>query len=123
MNEDQLTHQQQIEELKSNGIIVTDEKRAKKILQNLNYTRLQQYMIHIPRDHDTYAISLLKIYDIYEMDRQLRLLLLEYLEKIEISMRAKVSYYHTNVVSLTSCAIKTNASKKIIEELDQDRST
>ena len=32
-------------------------------------------------------------------------------------------YFTNNVVSLTSCAIKTNASKKIIEELDQDRST
>jgi len=37
MNEKQLTYQQQIEELENSELIITDELRGKKILQNLNY--------------------------------------------------------------------------------------
>ena len=41
MNEKQLTYQQQIEELENSELIITDELRGKKILQNLNYISKQ----------------------------------------------------------------------------------
>lgn len=95
MNKNQMTYKQQVEELENCGIIVGNEQQAKQILKNVSFFRLQPYMNHISVNPDIYGISFLKIYDIYEFDRQLRILLLEYLEKIEISLRAKISYQHT----------------------------
>ena len=90
------TFKEQIEELRNEGIIITDESRAIKILRSVSFSRIKQYMTHIIRNIDSYGISLIRIYDIYEFDRRLRLLLLEQLEKIEVSMRAKLAYHHAH---------------------------
>ena len=40
-----LTYKEQVELLKSRGMIIPDEKRAKRLLANISYYRLSAYML------------------------------------------------------------------------------
>ena len=96
MTKKQLTREQLIEKMKADGIIINNNYQAKKILQKVSYSRLNKYKPRNLAVAKKYNINLQDIYRKYEFDRQLRLLLLEYLEKIEISLRSQISYYHSH---------------------------
>ena len=45
--------------------------------------------------YDSNKVSLEKIYSIYQFDSELRLLLMEYLEDIELYFKTQVAYHHS----------------------------
>ena len=78
-------------------MVVSDHARAARVLQHINYYRLRAYWLSF---EDIPATSLLgeghvfksgtdfdKVVGLYVFDRQLRLLLLEAIERVEIAMR------------------------------------
>ena len=48
------TFDEQIDLLKSRGLIIGDEDKAKFILSNINYYRFSAYLIHFKREDETY---------------------------------------------------------------------
>lgn len=89
------TYEQQIVILKDRGLIISDEKFAKSILQQTNYYRLSAYSLGL-RDDDNNFINnstIEQIYSIYKFDEKLRHLLFSLIEPIEIRLRSEISYY------------------------------
>ena len=86
------TSKQHIELLKKRGLIIGDENRTFRYLENVSYFRLSGYMFpHQYNDgsHKFYDnITFKQITNEYEFDKKLKLLLLEYIERIEIALRA-----------------------------------
>ena len=95
------TIDQQIERLKSNGMIFDDEEKAKEILLDVGYYRLGfysfPYEIKYPcledRDHKLKpGTTFRSVYDLYEFDTKLRRILLNALDRIEVNIRTKIVY-------------------------------
>lgn len=91
-----LTFQDQLNQLISRGLIVEDKQKALHYLSHINYYRLSAYIYpflknksdHIFKDGTQFNTIL----DIYIFDRELRLLLLNAIERLEISFRTTIIY-------------------------------
>lgn len=90
--------EEQINLLKTRNIIFNDENNAKKILINNNYYNIingYKDLFLDANDKTIYKKGTVfeEIYSLYEFDRQIRNIFLEYILKIENSLRSIVSYY------------------------------
>ncbi|QIW11028.1 Abi family protein [Francisella sp. LA112445] len=91
-----LDSSEQLDLLGGRGLFISDELRAIRYLENIGYYRLSPYLIPFEEKSDggsrkhqlKNGISFDKILNIYLFDRKLRHLLLEIIERIEISFRA-----------------------------------
>jgi len=90
------THAEQVALLRLRGMSVPDEARATFYLQHLNYYRLAAYWLPFEADHTTHAFRPGTDFDsvlgLYVFDRELRLLLLDAIERIEVSVRSRWAY-------------------------------
>ncbi|WP_028988014.1 Abi family protein [Thermicanus aegyptius] len=87
------TFEQQIEILRSRGLIVNDEEFAINVLKTTNYYRLTAYTLPLKKDDKFYqGITFEHIYKIYQFDAELRLLLMSIFEQIEIAFRTHTAY-------------------------------
>lgn len=99
------TIDEQIELLESRGLIIKDKSKASEILLDIGYYRLGFYLFpfeksypalknrtheYVSGSHFDDAVKL------YYFDFDLRLLLLRYLNRIEISFRTAMIYYISN---------------------------
>ena len=98
-NKPPLTYTEQVELMKSRGLIIPDEKRAERHLANISYYRLSAYMLPYKQKEngiilDTFCnnISWNMVYDLYVFDRKLRLLVFEAIERLEIAIRTQIIY-------------------------------
>jgi len=91
-----LTIVQQIEQLKSRGMTFADEEKAKYYLENLNYYRLCAYWLPFELEHHTHTFkegtTFERVLELYIFDRELRLLMLDAIERIEVSVRSRFAY-------------------------------
>ena len=94
-----LTYQEQIDLLKSRGLLIHDEGRAIRLLSNISYYRLSAYMLPCKEIVDgCYTDNFVKgktwddVYNLYLFDRKLRLLVFDAIERIEISIRTQIIY-------------------------------
>lgn len=87
------TIDKQIELLKSRKLTITDEAKAKNFLLKNNYYRISGYSLTL-RDHDEFfeGTTFQNIIDIYNFDAALRHVLLENIEKIEITIKSIFAY-------------------------------
>ena len=108
------TYEEQLEILEQRGIVVNDENACKKILENINYYRLLAYLLPFKIDDQHYqaGTEFLRVHRIYEFDRKLRRVLFSALEDVEISLRAKFSYYHAHKYGPTGYLDPANFSEK-----------
>lgn len=100
------TYQEQVELLKQRGMAFGDgdnreenaeaEAEARFYLEHLNYYRLSAYWLPFEADHGTHQIRegvcFNQVLDLYVFDRELRLLVLDAIERIEVSVRAHWAY-------------------------------
>lgn len=91
------TYNQQIEKLESRGCIITDVIYCKTVLENISYYRLSAYFLPFKQQDNNYinGTTFEQIYNIYEFDRKLRALIFSFIEIIEVSLRARLSYFHS----------------------------
>ncbi|CAI6292547.1 MULTISPECIES: Abi family protein [Bacillus] len=87
------THSEQLEKLKTRGLIIEDEPLALKTLTRINYYRLTGYMLSM-KDGDKFHedASFNKALRLYDFDTKLRRLLLKATEYIEIVLRSQLAY-------------------------------
>ena len=81
---------EQVQQLKKRGLNFHDEMYAHKILTDISYYRLSGYFYHFQDDNDKFAdgIYFEDVVKLYGFDKKLRLLMLDGLETIEISLRS-----------------------------------
>lgn len=91
-----LSYQQQITQLKERGLGIESEQKAIHLLENISYYRLSGYWFPLLADKKAHVFKpgakLETAFHLYCFDRELRQLVLAELEKIEVAVRAKISY-------------------------------
>lgn len=90
------TVDEQIELLKKRGMDVPDRERAAHYLSHINYYRLTGYWLPFEADHSTHQFETGTCFDevlnLYIFDREFRLLLLDAIERVEVSFRTQWAY-------------------------------
>lgn len=96
------TYSQQVELLRSRGMMIDDDRLAQKRLENLNYYRLSGYWHTMRRiDPETKdslnefrpGASLSLVVELYSFDERLRAAAFADLARIELSVRALIGYH------------------------------
>lgn len=92
------TLEEQIELLKTRNILFNDEESTRKILLHNNYYNIINGYKDLFLDTNNPTVykqntTFEEIYSLYEFDRQLRNIFLEYILKIENSLRSLIAYY------------------------------
>jgi len=91
-NKSALTTEQLIARLEQRGLNIEDKERAAKYLELVGYYRLTGYMYHLQSNGGSHnfkeGIHFDDIIDTYQFDKKLRYLFAEYIERIEVAMRA-----------------------------------
>jgi len=90
------TLEDQVSLLKARGMLIEETEQARFYLQHLNYYRLRAYWIFFecdPKSHQFQAGTRFQdVLDLYIFDRELRLLILDAIERIEVSVRSQWAY-------------------------------
>ena len=91
------TFDEQVELLISRGLRIHDPERVKRYLSHLNYYRLAAYWLPFEEDHSTHRFKPGTEFDLvlqhYIFDRKLRLLIMDAIERIEVSLRTRWAYH------------------------------
>lgn len=91
------TLQEQIEILKSRGLNVVDENFAEHYLSHVSYYRLGEYWYSMQSDKEKHIFKegskFSDVIHLYEFDRELKILLFDVIERIEISLRTKMIFH------------------------------
>jgi abortive infection bacteriophage resistance protein len=93
-----LSSEQQVELLATRGMVIVDKAKAIAALTHINYYRLRAYWLPMevaagePGEHKFKdGTKFEDVIAIYEFDRRLRLLLLAAIERLEVSIRTRMS--------------------------------
>ena len=88
---------QQIEILKSRGLVINDVDYAIHHLSNISYYRLGEYWYAMQDNKENHTFKPNSRFEdvmaLYNFDRELRFLLFDVIERIEISLRTKLIYH------------------------------
>lgn len=95
-NKPPLTIAAQITLLLDRGLLISDRDKARDCLTHLNYYRLGAYWLPFEADHSTHQFlpgtQLDDVISLYVFDRKFRLLVLDAIERIEVSIRSAWAY-------------------------------
>ncbi len=99
------TIEQQIDLLQSRGLVISDKNKAKEILQDIGYYRLGFYLFPFEKSYPRISnrthqyiegATFESAVGLYYFDCDLRLLLMRYLNRIEIAFRTSIIYNLSN---------------------------
>jgi abortive infection bacteriophage resistance protein len=96
-NKPPLSLDDQLDRLIQRGLTVPDRHRALHYLRHLNYYRLGAYWLPFEADHRTHRLcpgtTLDDVLNLYVFDREFRLLVMDAIERIEVSIRTRWAYH------------------------------
>jgi abortive infection bacteriophage resistance protein len=92
------THNQQIQQLRKKGLVITNSSKVKRLLESDNYyTIVNGYRELFAASTTPFRFlpgtGFMEIYSLYDLDRELRGIYLKYLLKIEKTLQTLSSYY------------------------------
>ena len=91
------TLEEQVAQLQARGLQIKHPRIAEKYLINISYYRLGEYWYVMQADKENHIFkpnsNFMDVIALYNFDAELRLLLFDVIEKIEISLRTKLIYY------------------------------
>lgn len=91
-----LTLDEQVEQLRSRGMQIRDEAKARHYLGYINYYRLGAYWLPFELDHESHQFrqgtEFDEVLNRYVFDRELRLLLIDAIERVEVAIRTRFAY-------------------------------
>jgi len=92
-----LSIEKQIELLRQRGMDIPDREEAAHYLAHLNYYRQAAYWLPFEKSHNTHQFkpntSFSQVLGMYIFDRELRLLVMDAVERVEVSLRAHFASY------------------------------
>lgn len=85
---------EQLEQLKSRNLTIRDKTKALAYLSHISYYRLSAYFIPYQQVKDKFdnGVTFTQIVNTYSFDRELRLLVFDCIERIEIAIRTQFIY-------------------------------
>ena len=90
------TYTQQVAQLQARGMLIVDTAVAEHTLRHLNYYRLGAYWLPFEVDHLSHQFragtQFEAVLNLYVFDRELRLLVLDAIERFEVSARSQWAY-------------------------------
>ena len=90
------TFAEQIELLKARGMQFANEQDAQFYLEQINYYRLGAYWLPFEHTHSPHCFkpdtSFEQVLELYVFDRELRLLILDAIERLEVAVRTRFAY-------------------------------
>lgn len=96
-NKPPLSFATQVQKLQQHGMLVPDIQKAEFYLSQLNYYRFAAYCLPFEQDHATHTLcqgtSFDDVLNLYIFDRELRLLVLDAIERFEVSIRTQMAYH------------------------------
>lgn len=91
------TFADQVSLFKQRGMIIPDEQKAEFYLSQLNYYRFAAYCLPFEQDHASHGFQagtrFEDVFNLYIFDRELRLLVLDAIERFEVSLRTQLAYH------------------------------
>jgi abortive infection bacteriophage resistance protein len=88
---------QQIELLKSRGLIIENTQFTRDILENVSYFRIANYLRPMESDKQTHQFkpgaSFRNVVSLYDFDRELRQLVFGAISRIEIALRTRIIHH------------------------------
>lgn len=89
-----LSFEQQLQKLKDRKLIISDDDKALHYLSQISYYRLSAYFLPYQKTKDTFDAdtTFKQIIDTYSFDRELRLLIFDAIERIEVAIRTQIIY-------------------------------
>jgi abortive infection bacteriophage resistance protein len=89
-----LLYTEQLALWQSRGLLVENEIKAENHLKEISYFRLSSYALPFQATKDKFntGTTFQEILNLYQFDRDLRIIVLEAIERIEIAIRAQVIY-------------------------------
>jgi len=131
-----ITIQDQIEQLKERGLIIKETDNAEHYLSQISYYRLAGYWWPMQKDKVKHEFKenskFVDVISLYNFDRELRMIIFDVIEKIEISLRTKLIYHLSlefdpwwfqNPVLFQNTVELENTLKKIGEEIKRSKET
>lgn len=91
-----MTIDEQVENLKSIGLIVEDEEYAKRILNDISYFRLiKAYSLNLKPKNGNYVdkVTFEQLVELYLFNANFRQIIFPEIEKIEINVRCRIANY------------------------------
>ena len=105
-NKPPTSFEQQLSILESRGMSVPDKQRALHYLAHINYYRLGAYWLPFESDHNGHTFhdgtNFEQVLELYVFDRELRLLVMDAIERIEVSIRTQWAYHFSHKYGLKS---------------------
>lgn len=113
---------EQLIKLEKRGLVISNREQALISLSSISYYRLSAYWSPFKKRNDSGAFSdqfqekttFDNIIELYEFDRKLRLLIMDALERIEISIRTSITYHLAHQYG----AFALSSSKNFHEKFD-----
>lgn len=92
------TYREQVEALQKKGLLVENERQCEQFLHRVTYYRFSAYLYPFRQTADRHIenVTFERVRQTYEFDRELRALLLQVVEEIELMLRSQISYYHVH---------------------------
>lgn len=89
--------EQQIAELKSKGLVINNDAYAENVLKRISYYRLRAYTYPFQDNSNSKhnfitQVSFEEIVSLYSFDREIRMLIFDAIERIEIALRTQIIY-------------------------------
>lgn len=137
------TFEEQLQLMKSRGLIIDNEDKCLDFLRSINYYQLSAYLLPFKQSDGTYFpdTTFERVCQIYEFDRKLRALLFSVIEEIELFLRAQLAYYsahthgtlgyleekhynishdHERFIQSVDAAIKNNKNTPVVRHHDTE---
>lgn len=124
------TIDEQIKLLQSRGMDIPDRDYARHYLTHLNYYRLGAYWLPFEADHGSHTFNAGTHFDqvvnLYVFDRELRLLVMDAIERFEVSIRTQWAYqlshrYNDPHVYLNKALFKNDqAHRRCLSKLEEE---
>ncbi len=96
-----LTYEQQLAIISSRGLAIPDRERALHWLRRKGYFRLSAYFLPFKiTGSDTYTsgTTFTDIIKLYKFDAHLRLLMIKAIDRVEVALRASITYHFGHVL-------------------------
>lgn len=123
-----MTIDEQVENLKNNGLIVDDEEYAKRILNDVSYFRLvKAYSLNLKPKNGNYdnKTTFREIVDLYLFNANLRQIIFPEIEKIEVNVRCRIANYFSEQYGVLGYLESKNFVddvyyKEFMEDIEQE---